>query len=129
VSGGSFDYLCYASDLADLVEKRRSLAQMADELDGHEWATDVALDTRKLLLDLAAFDKQVTERIKALTDVWKAIEWWRSADYSEDQAREAVAAYRSPGIPSSFVLEHLAADGRRVLRLLTAALERVEAAE
>lgn len=88
MSGGSYNYLCYQTD--DLTRHRSDLQQMAERLGGLDWATGAAAATRNVirLLD------QAEAAAEKLGDVWKAVEWWDSADWGEDQVREAVAAYQ-----------------------------------
>ncbi|WP_329390290.1 hypothetical protein [Streptomyces sp. NBC_01716] len=94
MSGGSYNYLCHAFDLDDLVRRRGSLREMADRLAGLGYAQDAARETEELLVLLQQWEVRTQVRIKRLEDVWKAIEWWDSSDYSEGDVREALAAYR-----------------------------------
>lgn len=94
MSGGSFNYLCHTWDLADINEKRGDLEAMASELAGLGYAQDAARETEELLVMLRQWEVRATVRIERLREVWKAVEWWRSCDYSEDQVREALAEYR-----------------------------------
>jgi hypothetical protein len=89
VSGGSYDYLCFNTD--DLSGRRGMVEEMAQRLEGLPYASTAAADTRRVLtlLDDA---RNLAER---LSDVWRAVEWWDSGDYGEQQAQEALAAYRS----------------------------------
>lgn len=98
MSGGSFNYLCHTWDLNDLVEKRGSLEAMATELSGLGYAQDAARETEELLVMLRQWEVRAGVRIERLREVWKAVEWWRSCDYGEDQVREALAEYRSEGV-------------------------------
>lgn len=88
MSGGSYDYLCFKAD--DLSGRRGTVEEMAQRLEGLPYATAAAVDTRRVLtlLDDA---RNLAER---LSDTWHAIEWWDSGDYGEEQAQEALAAYR-----------------------------------
>lgn len=88
MSGGSYNYLFCHTDR--LTEHRGDLHEMAERLNGLDWATEAAAATRHVisLLDQAA------AAAEKLGGVWRAVEWWDSRDWSEDQVREAVAAYR-----------------------------------
>jgi hypothetical protein len=95
VSGGSFEYLCYCDDLSDLMGKRHYLGQMVDALAIHG-AEDAAAETENLRALLAQTNVRVEVALKRLAPVWKAMEWWQSGDYGENQFHESVAEYRSP---------------------------------
>jgi hypothetical protein len=92
VSGGSYNYLCFAEDVADLAEKRAELEQMHDRLAALPWARTAADETARLMAALDRIDSRVRNS-KELREVWRAVEWWDSCDYSEKQAREAVRDY------------------------------------
>lgn len=99
MSGGSYNYLCRAEDLEDLIGKAYYLEQMATRLTGLGYAEDAARETEELLVMLRQWQVRAEVRIRRLEGVWKAIEWWDSCDYSEAQVREALAEYRGDGAP------------------------------
>lgn len=88
MSGGSFDYLCFATDLYEVMRKRTELEAMVEELESLPWAKTAAAESRRLLGAVQRLESFVAS-LGPLRDVWHDIEWWRSLDYSEDQAREA----------------------------------------
>jgi hypothetical protein len=94
MSGGSFNYLCHTWDLNKLMDKRGDLEEMASELAGLGYAQDAARETEELLVMLRQWEVRAAVRIERLREVWKAVEWWRSCDYSEDQVRKALTEYR-----------------------------------
>lgn len=94
MSGGSFNYLCDALDLDDILAKQNDLRDMADRLGGLGYAQDAAAETEELLVQLRQWQIRTEVRLKRLTPVWKAVEWWDSADYSEDQVHAALKTYR-----------------------------------
>jgi hypothetical protein len=94
MSGGSYDYLCYAFDLDALLGKRRALEQMADRLEGLGYAQDAAKETRQLIHMLNQAESKIMACVDRLADVWKAVEWWDSCDSSEDDLKEALKEYR-----------------------------------
>jgi hypothetical protein len=94
VSGGSYDYLCWADDLDRLLEKQHHLEAMADRLAGLGYADDAAQETTDLLLTLRQWRIRAQAHVKRSRGVWKAVEWWDSADWDEDAVREALAKYR-----------------------------------
>lgn len=98
MSGGSYNYLCWARDLEDLNGKRDTLREMADRLAGLGYAQDAAAETEELLVMLQQWEVRATVRAARLAEVWKAVEWWDSCDSGEDDVRGALAAYRGePG--------------------------------
>ena len=97
MSGGSFNYLCHTWGFHDLVSKQGDLEAMAQALAGLGYAKDAARETVELLLLLRQWEVQASVRVERLREVWKAMEWWQSSDYSEDDFRETLAAYQSSG--------------------------------
>lgn len=94
MSGGSYNYLGTVSDLADLLSHESDLRDMADRLAGLGYAEDAAQETEELLTMLRQWKVRAEVRIRRLSDVWHAVEWWDSCDYSEDQVHKALASYR-----------------------------------
>jgi hypothetical protein len=94
VSGGSFNYLCHTWDLDAILGKMGDLQDMSLALAALGYAQDAARETEELLVILRQWEVQTTVRLDRLREVWKAMEWWRSSDYDEDDFREALAQYR-----------------------------------
>jgi hypothetical protein len=94
VSGGSYDYLCWARDLDQLLDRGRQLEEMADRLAGLGYAEDAARETQELLVQIRQWEVRAQVRVNRLSDVWHAVEWWDSCDSGEDRVREALAKYR-----------------------------------
>jgi hypothetical protein len=94
MSGGNYNYLCWAQDLEEINGKRHALRTMADRLAGLGYASDAAAETEELLVLLQQWETRAQVRMQRLTDVWKAVEWWDSNDGGEDGVREALAEYR-----------------------------------
>lgn len=98
MSGGSFCYLCDAGSITDLAAKRTELEEMADWLanaGGQFPGVDVSYalrETRRLLTFLAMTERML-HRLPELRQVWKAVEWYVSGDYGQDQVQEALAAH------------------------------------
>jgi hypothetical protein len=99
MSGGSFNYLCHALDLDDLVAKQHDLADMAEFLAARGYGRDAAQETAALLAKLRQVDIWAEVTIKRLAPVWKAAEWWQSCDSDEDGLRLAIAEYRGLTLP------------------------------
>ena len=94
MSGGHYDYLCFAQDLEELLTKGRSLQEMYDRLDGLGYAEDAAAETEEVITILGHAQRRIARRLARLQPVWKAVEWWDSSDWSEDSVRQALAEYR-----------------------------------
>jgi hypothetical protein len=46
---------------------------------------------------LRQWEVRAAVRVRRLATVWHAVEWWDSANSSEDQVHKALAAYRGEG--------------------------------
>lgn len=88
MSGGSFDYLCWSTDLAS---QKGTIEEMAKAIEayGHPAAAKAADHTRAVL---AAF-KAAEVIADQLRDVWHAVEWHHSSDWGEDGVLEALQGY------------------------------------
>ncbi|MFH9579122.1 hypothetical protein ACH4MO_14125 [Streptomyces globisporus] len=94
MSGGSYNYLYAAADLEDLQARRFDLEEMANRLAGLGYAQDAARETEELLVLFRQWETRAAVRMRRLTDVWHAVEWWDSNDSSETRVHEALAKYR-----------------------------------
>jgi len=95
MSGGSFNYLCYA-DTSEIVtgEHDSEIGSMIDTLQ-ELGAKDIADDTRKII-DLSKEYREKVETLRAsLENVWHAVEWNMSGDSGEDAVKEAIKKYRT----------------------------------
>lgn len=93
MSGGSYNYLCGALDLEDLLSKHRDLEAMANRLETlseieFPGSTAAARMTRELLVKIQLWEAHATANAALLSDVWKGVEWWDSNDWGPDQVRE-----------------------------------------
>ncbi|WP_345150812.1 hypothetical protein, partial [Nonomuraea rubra] len=64
--------------------------RMSARLAGLGWAEDAARETEELLVMLRQWQIRSEVRIARLRSVWKAVEWWDSCDWGEDQVRAIV---------------------------------------
>lgn len=55
---------------------------------------DAAKETESLILMMDAYRVRMEVRIERLCDVWKAVEWMDSNDWSIGQVNEAIDEYR-----------------------------------
>lgn len=90
MSGGSFNYLCDATTLEELARKTDDLTDMGRAL--FEYAPDHPATARTV--SLVRLITQVTVE-ESLSDVWRAMEWWKSCDWSEGDLKEALAEYEA----------------------------------
>lgn len=86
MSGGSYNYLCFAVDEPGKLDDRRDeLEEMRKRL-CHLGYYDLAERTQEVtrLLD------EVVEKATALAEVWKAVEWRDSMDWSDKTMHEVL---------------------------------------
>lgn len=103
MSGGSYDYLCFA-DESDVLRRLESLQRMADRLD--EVCPEAAAETRALFDGPKSLRAEVEARLKRLTDLWYAVEWRDSGDWGDTQLADAVEKFRAQGpAPDALVTE------------------------
>lgn len=93
MSGGSYEYICFAEPL-ELFEKISEIQRMSDRLAELGYASDAASETQNLLLTIRQYENRIRTMHNRLSAVWKSIEWWDSADSGEKQVKEALEKYR-----------------------------------
>lgn len=93
MSGGSYDYL-YIKDAGQLFDYPVQLEAMANRLGGLGYAEDAARDAFDLLAIIRTQNVRIEAARRRLEGVFKAVEWWDSSDWSEDDVKEALAKYR-----------------------------------
>lgn len=86
MSGGSFNYLFLADSAKETAEKYGSLVEMSDTLELWAPGHPVTRYTRNLVLRLSA---DIPASVK---EVWHAVEWTQSSDWTQDQLDEVLAA-------------------------------------
>jgi hypothetical protein len=94
MSGGSFDYLCDRTSAELVVEDQLTMLQRMEAALIDADAADAAMETAAVFMVAEYALRQIEARRARLDRVWHAIEWWKSGDWSEDQFRAALAAYR-----------------------------------
>lgn len=97
MSGGSYDYACFVSDVEDILSKRSDIEQLCERLEGIPYASGPAGDLRALLNEVNELNSKAEKTLSALAGVMKGIEWWDSCDWSERQFREEVEEYMEKG--------------------------------
>jgi hypothetical protein len=93
MSGGSYNYL-HNKELDDLVNISEELERMANRLAGLGYAEDAASESTELLLIIRQFRVRGRAILNRLGPVWKAVEWWDSYDWGEEDLKAALAKYR-----------------------------------
>lgn len=83
MSGGSFEYMCWQ----DWHPTEDQLVAMVDAIEQIAPYSEAARQTRGLLARLRQIDAS------GLRDVWRAVEWWKSGDWGEDQAVEEIERF------------------------------------
>lgn len=86
MSGGSFDYL-YTAEITSRLYDIEGMATALDELGEFEAArrTRVCLD----------YLKAATVVQEELSAVWRAVEWFHSADISQESALKIIAEWKA----------------------------------
>lgn len=102
MSGGSYNYLCGALDLEDLLSKHHHLEEMADRLEGlseieFPGAHAAGRMTRELLVKINLWESHAAVIAALLSDVWKSIEWWDSCDWGPNEVRDGLEKLLTPG--------------------------------
>ncbi|MFJ3794948.1 hypothetical protein ACIPSJ_01530 [Streptomyces sp. NPDC090088] len=95
MSGGSYNWLYEIQDLEDLQARQHDLEAMAKRLAGLGYAHDAARETEELLVLFRQWQTRAAVRVSRLADLWQAIEYWDSADRTEDAVHTALATYRA----------------------------------
>lgn len=129
MSGGSYNYIYYwvEEGVEELVERRKDVKAMLQRLQGLKYASNVAKETEIVLEDLNVLEQmqaqlelqlvpikaRIEARARNLAQVWQAVEWWNSHDWSEQKVKSAIAQFQrdlandNPGW-GSFVISAIA---------------------
>lgn len=93
MSGGYYNNLetTFPDDLQG-IPSLSELRNLAEDLHREFPDTSADVDTRALLAEIEGLE----ERVRRLGEVWGAFEYWKSNDYSREQAASAVAKYQRP---------------------------------
>lgn len=94
MSGGSYDYLCY-KEISRLINSQSDLESMQERLSGLGYAEDAAQETMQLIQSIRQFERLTEVLIERLRPVWRSVEWWDSADISEDWLKVSLYEYRN----------------------------------
>ena len=99
MSGGSFDYLCYA-DLDDLFNRLGQIEEMAEAIAAYPDGEAASIDTHEIVAFIHTARRRIEARRRRLEPVWKAVEWHHSGDYGPDAVDRGLKAYYEGADPA-----------------------------
>ena len=92
MSGGSLNYLCY-KEPEELFHYIREMEEVESELITRN-AMDIAKDVRRLIEYIKTAKNRIGVLSEQLNNVFRAVEWWKSADIGDDSLLKALENYR-----------------------------------
>lgn len=92
MSGGSFNYLC-CREIEDLFYHISDLEDMRESLIKYGYE-DIAKDTQRLIEYIKSAECVIGTLKDMLEPVFRAVEWYESADYSKETMIEILEKYR-----------------------------------
>lgn len=95
MSGGSFNYLCYAN-MPDVLSRTKDMEEMEQYLIEMGY-TDIAKDVRRLIEYCKSAENRITVLFEQLQGVFRAVEWKVSADIGEETLIKRLEEYRKGG--------------------------------
>lgn len=98
MSGGSWDYL-YCKDIDEIMASAEDLQDMSDRLMALGY-TDVAQDTQRLVEYVHSARIRIDSLFKALSPVFKAVEWFDSGDWGGETLDDEIWKYRKSNLDS-----------------------------
>lgn len=93
MSGGSWEYLCHKG-IDELVDSEDVIQKMTERLIALGYAADAAKETQELVLVIRQFRNHGTMIADRLSEIWKAVEWVDSGDWTDGHIQSALKAYR-----------------------------------
>lgn len=100
MSGGSYNYLCYAQTLEDLLDPQHNrlgdLYGMTNSL-RQRGLTDAVEEAELILQAVETARMRVNIRLQRLTGLFKAVEWNESGDSGPERVAEAYENYKRHG--------------------------------
>lgn len=95
MSGGSYNYLCYAKDEDIFTYScQHSLKKIYNDFAKLGYADDIAKETFELLSEIKASQNRISTIKERLDPVFKAMEWWKSSDWNEETFKNVLKEYR-----------------------------------
>jgi len=92
MSGGSFKYL-YSRDVSELLGSQGELEHMAEWLSAHD-AQDAAAEVEDIIASIRQFQRRADTRLRRMSDLFKAVEWYESNDWGKERVDKELARYR-----------------------------------
>ena len=93
MSGGSFNYLCYA-EMPDVLGRTADMKDMERVLIALGY-NDIARDVRRLIEYCKSAENRIGVLFEQLEDVFHDIEWERSGDIGKDDLFNTLEKYRN----------------------------------
>lgn len=93
MSGGSFNYLCWADSDEIMFDRYDDLLKMVDALLDCAPSSKAYIETLELKELIRQIRQELDKRLKRLSPVWHAVEWRRSGDYADDDLEKAIAKF------------------------------------
>lgn len=82
MSGGSFNYL-FTKEFPEILNETETLIEMSNWFTKHGY-DKLATKNILIVMDIEKFKEDITAKIEALSNVWKAVEWYESGDWTMD---------------------------------------------
>ena len=98
MSGGSLSYL-YNKQFPEVCNYIGEMKKVEKELISQGY-TDIARDVRRLIEYCLTAENRISVLFDNLSDVFHAVEWYYSSDYSEDRLIEELDRYRAGQLKS-----------------------------
>ena len=98
MSGGSLSYL-YNKQFPEVCNYIGEMKKVEKELISQGY-TDIAKDVRRLIEYCLTAENRISVLFDNLSDVFHAVEWYYSSDYSEDSLIEELDRYRAGQLKS-----------------------------
>ena len=93
MSGGSFNYLCYA-DCEKIISMRQELKAMEERLLELGFK-DVASEVLIIKQSIDSFEFRINKRLKDIQETFRAVEWMDSGDSDFESVKKAVDRWRN----------------------------------
>ena len=93
MSGGSLGYL-YNVSFNDIFDRINDMEQVEKELISNGY-NDIAKDVRRLIEYCLSAENRICVLQEQLSDVFRSVEWYYSADYGKDTMLRHFEEYRN----------------------------------
>ena len=93
MSGGSLNYLCFAEP-TELINRVGDMEEVEAELIRRNYL-DIAKDVRRLIEYTLSAHNRISVLQENLNEIFRAVEWYHSADIGEDSLIKRFDQYRN----------------------------------